>query len=103
MEFDFLEPLDNDFLNYVSGLSVHHLGSKIVMHTNEAMPDLGKINIAIIGVLENRGDKSRNGEVSLNAIRKELYGMFPGNWKVTIGDLGDILPGNSKEDTFFAL
>lgn len=103
MEFDFLEPLDGEFLNYVSGLSAQHLGSKIVVHTNEAMPDLNKINIAIIGVLENRGDKNRNVEVNLNAIREELYGMFPGNWKVSIGDLGNILAGNSKEDTFFAL
>lgn len=103
MEFDFLEPLSQEFLNYVLGLSAQNLGSKIVLHTNEAMPDLGKIDIAIIGVLENRGDKIGNVEVDLNAIRKELYGMFPGNWNVTIGDLGDILPGNSKEDTFFAV
>jgi len=103
MEFDFLEPLNNEFLSYVSGLSAQHLGSKMVMHTNEAMPDLDKIGIAIIGVLENRGDKNVNSEVNLDAVRKELYGMFPGNWRVNIGDLGDILPGNSKEDTFFAL
>ena len=42
-------------------------------------------------------------EVNLNAIRKELYSLFPGNWQSSIADLGDILPGNSLEDTFFAL
>lgn len=103
MEFDFLEPLNKEFLNYVLGLSAQNLGSKIVLHTNEAIPDLCKINIAIIGVLENRGDNNGDVEVNLDAIRKEIYGMFPGNWNVSIGDLGDILPGNSKEDTFFAL
>jgi len=103
MEFDFLEPLSEEFLNHVLGLSPQQLGSKMVLHSNKEMPDLDKINIAIIGVLENRGDKNCNSEVNLDAIRKELYGMFPGNWKVTIADLGDILPGNSKEDTFFAL
>jgi arginase family enzyme len=103
MEFDFLEPLSKEFLSYVLGLSPQHLGSKIVLHTNEAIPDLDKIDIAIIGVLENRGDKNVHTEVNLDAIRKELYGMFPGNWKMSIGDLGDILSGDSKEDTFFAL
>lgn len=103
MEFDFLEPLSKEFQNYVSGLSSQHLGAKIVLHTNEEMPDLDKINIALIGVLENRGDKKAGSTVNLGAIRKELYGLFPGNWKVSIADLGDILPGNSKEDTFFAL
>jgi arginase family enzyme len=103
MEFDFLEPLDKGFVNYILDLSAQQLGSKIVLHTADAMPDLDQIDIAFIGVLENRGDK--NGVVAndLTAIRKELYAMFPGNWNATIADLGDILPGNTKEDTFFAL
>jgi hypothetical protein len=29
--------------------------------------------------------------------------LFPGNWQNPIADLGDILPGNSLEDTYFAL
>ena len=36
-------------------------------------------------------------------IRKELYGLFPGNWDASIADLGDILAGNSNDDTYFAL
>ncbi|MBW4359769.1 formimidoylglutamase [Flavobacterium taihuense] len=103
MEFEFLVPLDKEILNYVLGLSTQHLGSKIVLHTDDSIPDLEKIDIAIIGVLENREDSKAMSDVHLNAIRKELYGMFPGNWKASIADLGDILAGNSKEDTFFAL
>jgi arginase family enzyme len=103
MEFDFLTPIDNDILNYIEGLSSQHLGSKIVLHTDEQFPDLNKIDIAIIGVLENRGDKNAVSKVDLSAVRKELYGMFPGNWKATIADLGNILPGNSKDDTYFAV
>ena len=103
MEFEFLVPLDKEILNYVLGLSTQHLGSKIVLHTDDSIPDLEKIDIAIIGVLENRGDSYAMSNVDLNAIRKELYGMFPGNWNASIADLGDILAGNSKEDTFFAL
>jgi len=103
MEFDFLAPIDNEILDYITGLSSQHLGSKIVLHTNKQIPDLDKIDIAIIGVLENRGDKNAISDVNLNAIRKELYEMFPGNWNATIADLGDILQGNSKEDTYFAV
>ncbi|WP_348822769.1 formimidoylglutamase [Flavobacterium aestuarii] len=103
MEFDFLVPLDSEILNYIQGLSVQHLGSKIVLHTNDSVPDLDKINIAIIGVLDNRGDINAKAAIDLNAIRKKLYGMFPGNWKASIADLGDVLAGNSKEDTYFAV
>jgi arginase family enzyme len=103
MEFDFLAPIGNEILSYIEGLSSQHLGSKIVLHTNEQVPDLNKIDIAIIGVLENRGDVNAISAVDLNEVRKELYGMFPGNWNAAIADLGNVLPGNSKDDTYFAV
>ena len=103
MEFDFLAPIGNEILRYVAALSSQHLGSKIVLHTTEQVPDLSKIDIAILGVLDNRGDLNATSDVDLNAIRKELYGMFPGNWNATIADLGDVLAGNSIDDTYFAV
>ena len=103
MEFDFLQPVDSEILQFVEGLTSQHLGSKVVFHTKEQFPDLNKIKIAIIGVLENRGDKNAIDDVNLDAIRKEFYGLFPGNWNASIADLGDILAGNTTDDTYFAL
>lgn len=103
MEFDFLSPVDNEIIQYISSLSTQNMGSKVAFHTDKDFPDLDKIKIAIIGVPENRGDKKAYQEVNLEFIRKEFYGLFPGNWQSSIADLGDILPGNSLEDTFFAL
>ncbi len=103
MEFDFLKPLDNENFDFIEGLSSQQLGSKVVFHTEKDFPDLNKIKIAIIGVLENRGDKNKTAQVDLLNIRKELYRLFPGNWDASIADLGDILAGNSSEDTYFAV
>lgn len=103
MEFDFLSPVDNEIIQYISSLSTQNMGSKVAFHTDKEFPDLDKIKIAIIGVPENRGDRKAYQEVNLEFIRKEFYGLFPGNWQSSIADLGDILPGNSLEDTFFAL
>ena len=103
MEFDFLSPVDNEIIQYIKGLSSQHLGSKVAFHSDNDFPDIDQVTIAIIGVLENRGDLKAFEAVNLNAIRKELYGLFPGNWQSSISDLGDILPGNSLEDTYFAL
>jgi arginase family enzyme len=104
MEFDFLSPVDNEIIQYINGLSSQHLGSKVVFHTDKDFPDIDQVKIAIIGVLENRGAVNyTDNEVNLEAIRKELYTLFPGNWQSSIADLGDILAGNSIEDTFFAL
>ncbi|HEU0137580.1 MAG TPA: formimidoylglutamase, partial [Flavobacterium sp.] len=42
-------------------------------------------------------------DADLTHIRRELYSLFPGNWDVSIADLGDIEAGNSIEDTYFAV
>ncbi|WP_026730538.1 formimidoylglutamase [Flavobacterium denitrificans] len=103
MEFDFLEPVNEGIVSFINSLSSQELGSKIVLHTHDQFPDISKINIAIIGVLEDRRNINMVNEVNLTAIRKKLYAMFPGNWDASIADLGDILAGDSVDDTYFAL
>lgn len=103
MEFDFLKPIDNEVLQLIKGFSSQQLGSKVVFHTDEDLPNLEKIKIAIVGVLENRGNAQQGEKVDLNHIRKELYNLFPGNWDTSIADLGNIQAGNTIKDTYFAL
>ena len=102
MEFDFLAPVESQIIDFVKDLSSQHLGSKVVFHSDKEFPDLNQVKIAIIGVLENRGSGS-DAEVDLTDVRKEFYSLFPGNWHISIADLGDILPGSSLEDTYFAV
>lgn len=103
MEFDFLKPLSDEILQLISTSSTQQLASKVVFHTAEDFPDLDKIKIALIGVLENRGGVNQAEEVDLNPIRKELYSLFPGNWDTSIADLGNIHAGDTISDTYFAL
>jgi arginase family enzyme len=103
MEFDFLSPLDNEIIAFRDELSSQQLGSKIVLHTSQDFPEVTKVSIGIIGVLENRGNSRGNQEIELKTVRKELYQLYPGNWDVSIADFGNILAGNSVEDTYFAL
>ncbi|MEO7978905.1 formimidoylglutamase [Flavobacterium sp.] len=103
MEFDFLKPVDETILEFVNSLSSQELGSKVVFHTKDQFPDVSKINIAIIGVLEDRRNINIVNAVNLSTVRKKIYSMFPGNWDASIADLGDIISGNSVEDTYFAL
>ncbi len=102
MAFDFLQPLDAGFLEFIQGLSPQTLGKKVVFHTDTDFPVLDNVSIAVIGVLENRGLSSRN-EVDLTSIRKEFYSLFPGNWQTQIVDLGDVVAGSSLEDTYYVL
>ncbi|WP_418262136.1 formimidoylglutamase [Flavobacterium faecale] len=103
MEFEFLTPLNKNFAAQVKEFSAQQLGSKVVFHTKDQFPDIEKVDIAILGVLENRGDRVAFSNIDLEPLRKQLYSMFPGNWHASIADLGDIVAGNSLEDTYFAL
>ncbi len=100
MEFDILHPISNEIATFISSLTSQQLGSKVSFHSTIEFPDLSKVRIAIIGVLEV---KDNGSFTNLESIRKEFYSLFPGNWEASIADLGNIYPGHSQNDTYFAL
>src|SRR5690606_39656228 len=102
MEFDFLSPLDTKTLDFVNDLSSQHLGAKMLLHTAKDFPDLDKVRIALIGVLDNRGSEKPTEHVDLAYLRRELYHLYPGNEAGTVADLGNILPGDTIADAHYA-
>lgn len=103
MDFDFLSPLDTSLIDFVKQLTSQQLGSKMVLNTANEFPDLDKVKLAIIGVQDNRGSNSSISRVNHDSIRKELYSLYPGNWNISIADLGTIENGDTINDTYFAL
>jgi arginase family enzyme len=105
MNFSFLSPVQDLVLAHNELLSTQTFGRKLKIHSQRhGIPDLHDVKIVIIGVLENRNDDNYIGEeLSLSEIRKSLYALFPGNWHTVVADLGDIIKGESVEDTYFAL
>jgi len=87
----------------------HHmrksLGEVIHIHTRQhGFPDLEHIDIAILGVREERLAVDNEGcSMAPNRIRQELFRLFPGMKNLNIADLGDIKAGYDIEDTYFAL
>lgn len=105
MKFNFLSPVSDNVLAHNELLSMQALGRKLSIHSSQhGMPDLEGVDIAILGVLENRNHVDYLGETfHLDEIRKALYALYPGTWTTKTVDLGDINPGESVEDTYFAL
>ncbi len=105
MNFNFLSPVQDVVLHHLTKHTDKTLGHKLKIHTkNNGIPNLNTITIAIIGVFDNRNDINYVGEnYNLNEIRLKLYNLFPGNWHLSIADLGDIQNGNTVEDTYFAV
>ncbi len=105
MNFNFLSPVSDAVLAHNELLSEQALGKKIKVHSSQqGIPDLDGVSLAIIGVKENRNDVNYMGEeLNFDAIRTSLYALFPGNWHTSIADLGDIPAGSSAEDTYYAV
>lgn len=101
MVFDFLQPINEELLKFVNGLSKQALGNKIILHTEDEFPNLEEVKIALITVNEYRGAEVDNPDEEFIAFRKYFYSLFPGNWNFTIADLGNIQAGASIEDTYF--
>ncbi len=69
-----------------------------------AFPSLENVDIAIIGVEENRNAfNNKECAKAPDAVRKHFYQLFCGTISPRIVDLGNIKQGNTVEDTYFAL
>ena len=102
---DFLSPIDLE--DIVDGLQFNpnQWGSKLRIHQEDDMPDLMGMQIALIGVEEdrNRDDASIGCQAAPNAVRRQLYQLY--NWEKNfkIVDLGNIRSGKTRKDTCFAV
>lgn len=102
---EFFSPVGKSVLAHKEILPEGTIGKMIRTHSEKGlMPEVSEGDLAIFGVLENRRDVDYMGEeVLLEGYRKAFYGLYPGNWTRSVVDLGDILPGEKPEDSYFAL
>lgn len=103
MVFDFLQPISASVETYISKLSNQTLGKKVVLHTKTDFPVLENSSLALITVNENRGANRTNEAAAFEDFRKQLYSLYPGNWSVSLADLGTIEAGETIEDTYFVV
>lgn len=97
----FFSPLDESLYEDLNGQNTFF--DAIHLH-REPTPDLKTADIAIIGVLENRGNSQNQGvEKAANIIRKKLYKLKKGSGSYRIIDLGNLRNGNTLEDTYLRI
>ena len=99
---DLLKSVDEHLIVHNELMSPLILGNRIKIHTTEnGIPDLDKVKIALLGIPEERNSVDYLGdELNLNEIRKSFYNLYPGNWPIGISDLGNLRLGNNSEETY---
>jgi len=104
MEFDFLSPVHEELLDEITHLNQQSIGAQIRLHTRTSgIPEMDGVNVAIFGVCENRMAVRKTDAPDFNQIRSQFYRLYPGNWRLKLADLGNIEPGATIEDTYFAV
>ena len=104
MSLELLVPVEKENLLGLTLLPKQILGKNISIHTkNTGLPELKGLTIAIIGLYEYRNSFFHNSSYDVNQFRKVFYELYPGNWNLSIADLGDLPNGEKVEDTYFAV
>ncbi len=81
------------------------LGKSVFAYTTTSdFPELNNIDMAIIGVCEDRRAKTNKGcSTAPNKVRDFFYTLYSGSFRPQIADLGNIEAGHNVEDTYYAL
>jgi len=101
----FLEPVSDKCFGKCQRPGKKTLGESIDIFRNEdAFPDLEGVDLAIIGVKEERGAVDNKGCADgVDYIRKALYPLF-NHWpQLRIIDFGDVKIGKELNDTYYAV
>ncbi|MGD9494073.1 MAG: formimidoylglutamase, partial [Bacteroidales bacterium] len=80
------------------------IGAGVSFNTDDSFPDPENIQIAILGVPENRNSQSsRDASFAADAIRPYFYTLQSHFPNVAIADLGNLKTGMSVDDTYAAV
>ena len=102
---DFFSPVNVSKFTPKDGYYSSHLGAKIIIYET-SFPDLEaeKYDVAIIGILDDRGAVNNQGcALGPDYIREKLYTLNEGAYNAKIVVLGNIKAGEKISDTYIAL
>src|SRR5690606_29916684 len=100
---DFFSPVNVQEINPKSDFLNSQLGSVLKVYDQE-FPDLEGIDLAIIGVADDRkAIRNKGCAKAADAFRKKFYYLHQGEYKANMVDLGNIRAGHSVSDTYAAL
>ena len=100
---DFLEPVDIHQLNGDKGYNDGQIAKNMTIYEN-ALPDISKSDIVLLGVTETRGNSKVDvSGMASDSIRREFYKLHYWHNDISIADLGNIRPGAALTDSYAAI
>jgi len=101
---NYFHPVSSEILKLKNNSISGTIGESISVFSEGNFPDFQKAEVAIFGINENRGVLCEDSvSMNMDKVRKSLYSLYMGNWKIRIIDLGDFKIGKEITDTYFAI
>lgn len=100
----YLEPvnIESQGISYDTGR--YRMGDVIVKFTDgDYFPDLDQVDVAIIGVGDDRATLNKGCDKAPDEVRSWFYGLFSHWNNLHVADIGNIRRGHQMDDTYFAL
>jgi formiminoglutamase len=88
----FFSPVNREDILENGSLKELQFGNLFSIHSNSGdFPDLTNIDLAIVGVEEDRNSENNHGcALAPNEVRKYLYRLYGGTFNIRVADLGNI-------------
>lgn len=101
----YFEPIQLKGYNYHDKTRRKLMGDVVTAFLKpDDFPSLEHADLAIFGVCEERNGFFNTGcSLAPDAIRKEFYKLFQGNFNLNLVDLGNVPAGHTINDTYFAV
>jgi formiminoglutamase len=100
---DFLEPISLAIISEDEGYIDGQIGKHILTEETEYF-DVNNADVVLVGVLESRGNGSREKENNAaDIIRKQLYKLHYWHTDIKIADIGNIKKGATLNDSYAAI
>ena len=101
---NYFNPVELDKPENTEILSDSILGKNIRVNTpSTPIDEISNYNIAILGIPEDRNSSNKGASLAPDNIRTKLYQLYKINDKLKIIDLGNLIEGNTYNDTYFGL
>lgn len=101
---ELLAPVDPGLLLQGHRVLDNHIFHHMAIHTEAGFPNWEEAQLALIGVVDDRGAVENTGcAAGPDKVREYLYRLDKGTHPLKMVDLGNILPGAALTDTYAAL
>src|ERR1041384_3264472 len=99
----YFTPINFEQVTENKELQEGQLGKDIHVFKEESdFPELEDVDIAFIGVCEDRNAVNNEGcSLAPDTVRNFLYNLYSGSFAAKAVDLGNITEGHSVDDTYF--